>query len=82
MHILKKKDIMIHLIGGGIMVALGLFCWFGMAKDATDESATGFVKVWKGIFGVKGYVITAKILAIFCLLSACSEFYKFFMGIV
>lgn len=67
-----------HLIFGGIMIALGLFCWFGMAKDATEESATGFVKVWKAMFGVKGYIITAKILAVFCMLSAFSEFYKFF----
>ncbi len=63
-----------------ILLALGAYCWFGMAQNASEESATGCVKVWKGIFGLKGYVITAKVLAVFCTLAALAEMSKLVMG--
>ena len=66
------------MFSGLFLLALAAFFWFFMAKEATDESATGFVKIFKGIFGVKGYVIAVKALAIFMLLAAASEFYKYF----
>ncbi|MFT4969269.1 MAG: hypothetical protein ACI9O4_001015 [Chitinophagales bacterium] len=66
------------MISGFILLALAAFFWFVMAKDATEESATGFVKISKGIFGVKGYVITLKVLAVFMLFASSSEFYKYF----
>ncbi|AUP78541.1 hypothetical protein [Flavivirga eckloniae] len=66
------------MISGVILMILALVFWFGMAKDPTEESATGFVRVFKSIFGIKGYVIMAKTLAIFCLLASLSEFYNYF----
>ncbi len=66
------------MIGGIILLILALICWFGMAKAPSDESATGFVKMFKAIFGVKGYVIMVKIIAVICLLASFSEFYKYF----
>jgi len=66
------------MISGIILLALAAFLWFGMAKDASEESATGFVKVWKGLFGVKGYIITIRILAVFMVIASISQFYKYF----
>lgn len=66
------------MIPGIILLALAAFFWFVMAKNASAESATGFVKIIKGVLGVKGYIIMVKLLAFFMLLAAISEFYKFF----
>ncbi|MEW7289614.1 hypothetical protein [Aquimarina sp. 2304DJ70-9] len=66
------------MIGGIILLIIALIAWFGMAKSASDESATGFIKIFKAIFGVKGYIITAKIIAVIFLLAALAEFYKYF----
>jgi hypothetical protein len=37
------------------------------------------VKIFKGIFGVSGNIIDAKVLAVFIALSAGAEFYKVIM---
>lgn len=66
------------MFSGIFLLALAIFFWFGVAKDATEDSKRGFVKIWKSIFGLKGYIITAKVLSIFLALAACAEFYKYF----
>ncbi|MBL0685452.1 hypothetical protein [Aquimarina mytili] len=66
------------MIGGIILLTIALIAWFGMAKNASEESATGFVRIFKSIFGMKGYIIMAKFIAILFLLAALAEFYKYF----
>ena len=69
-----------NMISGLVLLALAGLFWFGVAKDASKESSTAFIRVWKGIFGVKGYILTAKILAVILALASLSEFYKYFVG--
>lgn len=66
------------MISGIFLLALAAFFWFYIAKEATAESATGFIRVLKAAIGIKGYVILAKVLAVFMLFAAASEFYKYF----
>lgn len=66
------------MIGGLILLGLAAFFWFVIAKDETAESATGFIRIVKATIGVKGYIILAKVLAVFMLFGAISEFYKYF----
>ncbi len=67
-------------MGSGLfMLSLAAIFWFGMAKDTPDKSSTGFVSMWKAVFGIKGYVVTVRILALFAFFAAISEFYKYFM---
>ena len=66
------------MIGGFLLLGLSAFFWFVIAKDATAESATGFIRIVKATIGVKGYIILARILAVFMLFAAISEFYKYF----
>lgn len=66
------------MISGLFLLALSIFFWVGIAKDASEDSHRGFVKIWKSIFGIKGYIITAKIIAVFLALAAVAEFYKYF----
>lgn len=47
------------MISGLFLLALSVFFWVGIAKDASEDSHRGFVKIWKSIFGIKGYIITA-----------------------
>ena len=67
------------MIGGFILLGLAAFFWFVIAQDRTAESATTFIRVVKAAIGVKGYITLARILAVFMLLAAVSEFYKYFM---
>lgn len=73
---------MFHLIGGLILAGLSYYFWFVIPKDADENSVRGFVKIFKGLFGVKGYIITAKVLAVFIALSSASEFYKFVLTMI
>ncbi len=66
------------MIQGLIMLGLASFIWFAIVKNPTEESATGFVKIFKSVFGMKGYILVGKILTVVCLLAAISEFYKYF----
>lgn len=66
------------MISGLFLLALAIFFWFGIASDTSEDSNRGFVKIWKGIFGVKGYIITAKVISVFIALAALAEFYKYF----
>jgi hypothetical protein len=66
------------MISGIILLALAALFWFGLATDESEEASTGFVKIVKGILGVKGYKIMAKVLAAFMVAAACAEFYKYF----
>lgn len=66
------------MIAGFILLALAAYFWFVLAKDESEEASRGFVKIIKGVFGVKGYQIMAKILAVFMLVASISEFYKYF----
>ena len=66
------------MISGIVMLVLGLIFWFGMAKNADEKGTSGFVRLWKHVFGAKGYLMTVRILAIFCLLVSFLEFYKYF----
>lgn len=58
------------MIQGLIMLAMSYFAWFEIAKKPEEDSARGFVMIWKKIFGLKGYVLTAKIIAIFLFIGA------------
>ncbi|AUP80646.1 hypothetical protein [Flavivirga eckloniae] len=66
------------MINGFILLILSIYIWFGTLKQPAEQSSSGFIFIWKKIFGVKGYVITAKIIAVLVLLAALSEFYKHF----
>lgn len=68
------------MIGGIILLTLAFILWFGMAnqKSAEESAATGFMYILKKAIGPKGYIIMAKVLAVICFLSACTEFYKYF----
>lgn len=68
------------MISGLFLLALAVFFLFGIASDTSEDSNTGFVKIWKSIFGIKGYIITAKVLSIFVALAALAEFYKSFVN--
>lgn len=70
------------LIAVIILLGLAYFFWFELPKEAEKESSRGFVKIFKGIFGVKGYILMAKFLAIFMVLSAGTELYKFITSII
>lgn len=66
------------MIAGFILLALAAYFWFVLAKDESEEASRGFVKIIKGVLGVKGYQIMAKVLAVFILAASISEFYKYF----
>lgn len=66
------------MISGLFLLGLSVFFWFGVTADASEDSNRGFVKIWKGIFGVRGYIITAKVISVFVALAAAAEFYKYF----
>lgn len=69
------------MIFGLIMLVVALYMWFLMPKAAEEKSATAFVKVWKSLFGAKGYIITVRILAVFCFIVALRELYGYFFGV-
>lgn len=69
------------MIFGLIMLVVALYMWFLMPKSAEEKGVTPFVKVWKSLFGAKGYIITVRILAAFCLMVSLREFYGYFFGV-
>lgn len=68
------------MIQGIILLGLTAFMWFGVVKRPEDEAVTGFVKIFKAVFGQKGYILTAKILTAFCAIAAIGEFYRYFFS--
>jgi hypothetical protein len=67
------------MIQGIILLGLAAFMWFSVVQNPTEESATGFVLIFKKIFGMKGYIIMGKVLTVFLILAAIAEFYKYFV---
>ncbi|MBS9462862.1 hypothetical protein KIM67_10600 [Flagellimonas sp. 389] len=66
------------MIGGTILLILALVFWFVMSEAPSDDSATMFVRVFKSIFGVKGYAVTIKVLAVILFCASLFEYYKYF----
>lgn len=71
-----------NLIAFIVLAGLSYYFWFVLAQDDSADANTAFVKVFKGIFGVKGYQITAKVLAVFMAFAAGSELYKFILTLI
>ena len=66
------------MVGGTILLILALVFWFVISKDASEESATMFVRAFKSVFGEKGYVITVNVFAVVFLFASLFEYYKYF----
>lgn len=68
------------MFSGFFLLAFAALFWFEIAKDTSEKSSTRFVWFFKKVFGVKGFVYTAKALALFMFAASLLNFYKYFFG--